>query len=469
MSGLPRSFIKKISGAIGKDNIVTEASGRWAYGYDNSRKHQLPDAVVFPSSDDQVKAIIQVCNEFNVPLIARGSGTNTAGGTVPLNQGVVLSLEKMTKVIEIDADNRFIRVQPGITNRAVQRAVAGYGLFWPPDPTSADICTVGGNLAMNASGPHSLKYGSTREHVLGLTAYTGTGDRLQTGVLTTKGVVGYDLVRLLVGSEGTLGVITEATLKLTPLPQTRATLQMVYGDIHSASQAISAIMRQPITPSVLEFMDASAINIVRDHADMVINMDAGALLMIEVEGQTDTIDSLVDSVVNSAGKDRLIETKKAKTADETKQLWAMRKALSPALRKIAPNKLNEDIVVPISRIPDLIKGLEAISRRHNIPIVNFGHAGNGNIHVNLLYDSQDPEQGHNAEPCLSDVFDLVLGLNGTLSGEHGIGQEKRGFISREIDPIALTLMWQIKRQFDPKSLMNPGKIFPPEYWPPTPD
>ena len=463
MSALDKAFLNRLAKLAGKKNLITDPGERWTYGYDNSRKHSLPDAVVFPEIHEQVRDIVLLCNDYEVPIVARGSGTNTAGGTVPVKHGLIISLERMNRVIAFDPDNRFIKVQTGITNRAVQDAVATSGLFWPPDPTSAEICTVGGNLAMNAAGPRTLKYGSTRENVLGLRAITGKGTEINVGVITTKGVVGYDFVRLLIGSEGTLAIITEATLKLVPTPQTRNTLRLIYKDIHSASAAVRAIMRQPVTPSVLEFMDTAAINIVRDYSDVAIPGDAGALLMIEVEGTPDSISESSKAVSAAAHNDGLIEITRADNQNAIQQLWAMRKALSPALRKIAPNKVNEDVVVPITAIPALIEGLEKLSIDYKIPIVNFGHAGNGNIHVNLLFDSQNPEQASNAAPCLSAVFDLVLNLGGTLSGEHGIGQEKREFVSREIDADTLALMWQIKQQFDPKGLLNPGKVFPPEY------
>ena len=469
MGGPPRSFIKSIADSVGTRNIVTDPAECWTYGYDNSRKHAPPDAVVFPDNPSQIKTIVLLCNDFGIPLIARGSGTNTAGGTVPLEGGLVLSMERMNAVIQFDPDNRFIRVQTGITNHAVQQAVSGHGLFWAPDPTSANICTVGGNLAMNAAGPRTLKYGSTRDNVLGLKAITGSGKEINTGVTTTKGVVGYDLVRLLIGSEGTLGIITEATLKLLPVPQTRHTLQATYNDIQSASNAVANIMKQPITPSVLEFMDTAAIDITRNYSDVSIPTEVGALLMIEVDGTQSSIDEATEIIGQAARNDGLIDIVHSQTKEKTDQLWLMRKALSPALRKIAPNKVNEDIVVPVTHIPALLEGLDKLSKQYQIPIVNFGHAGNGNIHVNLLYDSQDPAQSSNAEPCLSGVFDLVLGLDGTLSGEHGIGKEKREFIDREIDSSTLELMWQIKQQFDPRGILNPGKIFPAEFWRRRPD
>jgi D-lactate dehydrogenase len=274
--------------------------------------------------------------------------------------------------------------------------------------------------------------------------------------------VGFDFTRLLVGSEGTLAVITEATLKLTPLPAARRTLQAVYRDIASATQAVVAIMAQPTTPSALEFMDRASIDMIRDYSESMLPRDAGALLMIELDGSETALASAATGVTRAATNNGLLSIVAADKPQESAALWATRKALSPALRTIAPNKLNEDVVVPVSRIPELIHGLTALSREHGIPIVNFGHAGNGNIHVNLLYDTQDPAQERNALPCLSRVFDLVLALGGTLSGEHGIGLAKRDYLARAIDPATLALMRAIKRQFDPTGILNPGKIFPPE-------
>jgi D-lactate dehydrogenase len=308
----------------------------------------------------------------------------------------------------VDPANRFMRVESGVTNQAVQETALTHGFFWAPDPTSSAFCTVGGNLALNAAGPRAIKYGTTRENVLGLRAVTGAGDEINTGVYTTKGVVGYDLTRLIIGSEGTLAVITEATLKLIPHPQAKRTLQAVYSNVDGATTAVSSIMAQPVIPCALEFIDKASIDMIRDFSKAELPDEAGALLMIEVDGSESGIDAAVDAVSRAAQNEGLVQLKAARTEAEVTALWATRKALSPALRKIAPNKLNEDIVVPVSRIPDLITGLEGLSQEFGIPIVNFGHAGNGNIHVNLLYDSQDEIQAKKAQPCLSKVFDLVL-------------------------------------------------------------
>lgn len=460
MISASRNFFNQLAQAVGSDNVLTEQADRWVYGYDNSRKHSEPDGVAFAVTHEQVLETVRLCNRHGIPLVVRGRGTGTTGSAIPLRGGLVLSLERMDRIIDIDPANRVVRVEPGAINQAVQETAATHGFFWPPDPTSSAFCTVGGNLALNAAGPRAVKYGTTRENVLGLQAVTGAGDTIHTGVYTTKGVVGYDLTRLIIGSEGTLAVITEATLKLTPEPETKRTLQAAYDNVRASAAAVSRIMAQPVTPCALEFMDGASIEIIRDYAEVDLPQHAGALLMIEVDGPAVSMDAAVEAVRHAADGPGLVQLKTAQTEKEVAALWATRKALSPALRKTAPNKLNEDIVVPVSRIPDLIDGLDRLSREFGIPIVNFGHAGNGNIHVNLLYDSQDSRQEQKARPCLSAVFDLVLQLGGTLSGEHGVGREKRDYINREIDPVTLDLMQRIKQQFDPNGILNPDKIFP---------
>jgi D-lactate dehydrogenase len=457
---LNQDFLAALQNGVGPANVLTDPADCWPYGYDNSRRHSPPEAVAFATSHEQVMAVVRLCCEHRVPLVARGRGTGTTGATVPLRGGVVLALERMDKILDVDVDNRVMVVQPGVTNQAVQQAAAAHGFFWPPDPTSAAFCTVGGNLAYNSAGPRAVKYGTPRENTLGLRAVTGSGAEIRTGVYTTKGVVGYDLTRLLIGSEGTLAVITEATLKLTPLPETKRLLQAVYSDMHSAARAVSRIMAQSVTPCALEFIDGRAIAMIRDYARTPLPEAAGALLMIEVDGQHAAIAAAVDSVSAAARGEGLIDITAAQTAEDTAALWATRKALSPALRTIAPKKINEDVVVPVSHIAELIGGLEALSQEFAVTIVNFGHAGNGNIHVNLLVNPDNPEEMHRAERCLERVFDLVLKLKGTLSGEHGVGIEKRDFIDREIAAPALELMRGIKELFDPQGILNPDKMFP---------
>jgi D-lactate dehydrogenase len=456
----PDPILSRLAAIVGPGQLLTDTADRLPYGYDNSRLQALPRAVVFATRHEQVVDIVRLCNTEHIPLVPRGRGTGTTGATVPLDNALVLSLERMDRILEVDPANRLMVVEPGVTNQAVQDAAAAHGFFWPPAPTSAAVCTLGGNLAYNSAGPRAVKYGTPRENTLGLRAVTGAGAEIRTGVRTTKGVVGYDLTRLLIGSEGTLAIITEATLKLTPLQPAMRTLRAVYRNMSAAAAAVSRIMAQPVVPCALEFIDGAAIDMVRGYADAALPEQAGAMLMIEVDGTADAIEAAADAISTAARGVDLVELSMARSAEEVAALWATRKALSPALRNIAPKKINEDVVVPVSRMAELIDGLQGLSQRHGIPIVNFGHAGNGNIHVNLLVNPDDPAQMQAAEPCLDQVFSLVLELGGTLSGEHGIGLVKRNFVARELDSASLALMRGIKHQFDPNHILNPGKGFP---------
>ena len=453
--------LQALSSISGSADLLSDAADCWSYGYDNSRRHQAPDAVVFPCDHETVQRIVQFCYRENIPLTPRGRGTGTTGATVPARGGLVLSMERMDRILDFDPANRTITVEPGVTNQAVQERAAEYGLFWAPDPTSAAFCTVGGNLAYNSAGPRAVKYGTPRENTLGLRAVSGAGETFRCGVRTTKGVVGYDLTRLLIGSEGTLAIITEAVLKLLPRPAAKGTMRAVYRDIESAAQAIAEIMGQPEVPCALEFIDAQAIAMIRHHSRADLPEQAGAMLIIEADGSPASLEQAIAAIHAAARNTGLVDFRSATSDKEIKALWDTRKALSPALRTVAPKKINEDVVVPVSSLPALITGLERLARRFGITIVNFGHAGNGNIHVNLLVDPDDARQMERAHTCLMQVFDLVLSLDGTLSGEHGVGLEKRDFIAREIGSEALQLMRRIKDQFDPRHILNPGKMLPP--------
>ena len=457
-SRLPAGFLERLAHIVGEDDVLSDPADRWPYSYDNSRRQSQPDAVAFPVSHEEVRDSVRLCNEFNVPLLARGLGSSTTGSAVPLAGGLVVALERMNRVLRFRPEDRLLVVESGITNTAAQNAAAEAGFFWGPAPTSAAYSTVGGNLACNAGGPSTVKYGTPRDNVLGLRMVTGAGEELHSGVYTTKGVMGYDLTRLVIGSEGTLAIITEATLKLTPKPEAVCTLRAVYSDMTSAAAAVSRIMAQAVTPCALEFMDHAAIEMIRSYAQTDLPYNAGALLLMEVDGLASQIEASVAAVKTAATGEGLVELRAARDKQETEALWAARRALSPALRKIAPKKINEDIAVPVSKMPELISRLQDISKRYGITNVNFGHAGNGNIHVNLLIDPDDVEQMKQAEPCLQEVFKLVLSLDGTLSGEHGVGLEKRPFMSLEFNAVQLDLMRKIKRQFDSKGCSRGRKI-----------
>ena len=451
--------ITRLREILGSGGLRTTVADRWAYSYDNSRRQRLPGAVAVPATQEQVRDIVNVCRDYGIPVCARGLGTGTAGAAVPPQDGLVISSEAMTG-ISIDAANRVAVVQPGATNGAVQRAAARHGFFWPPDPTSADYSTIGGNLACNAAGPRAVKYGTPRENTLGLRAVSGAGDELRTGCYTTKGVVGYDLTRLIIGSEGTLAIVTEATLKLTPLPEQVRVIRLLFDSVVGAAAAVSRLMAQPVVPRALEFADSGALDLIRAYSAAAIAPTARAMLMVEAEGSARSVDDNVAALIEAAGGSGLIEARAATSDAEGAELWRARKALSPALRTIAPKKINEDVVVPVSEMASFIGHLGELSARYDIPIVCFGHAGNGNIHVNLLIDPDNQKQMTGAQACLQEVFAAVIERRGTLSGEHGIGYDKKEFVGIEIEPATLALMRRIKAQFDPDGILNPGKLFP---------
>ena len=454
---LSAEFLVQARKIVGEANLFTDPVDCYAYAYDNSRKIFPPEAVAFALNTDQVRDLILLCNQYRVPLTPRGRGTGTAGGSLAEKGGLVLSLERMRKIIRVDPANRVIVAEPGVLNQEIQEAARQHGFFWPPDPSSSAYCSIGGNLATCAAGPHAVKYGVTRDHVLGLKAVTGKGEIIKAGCYTTKGVVGYDLTRLIIGSEGTLAVITEATLKLTPLPQAVGGITAHYADIAHCAKAISAIMAQAHIPSALEFLDSAALDLIRGRHPAMLPENSRAMLIIEVDGGESEIAESAHAIRQACRNDGLIT---AGTTADPGALWAVRKALSPLLRDIAPKKINEDIVVPVSMLPELLQGLGNLSRKYRVANVNFGHAGNGNIHVNLLVNPDDADEIQRAEACLDEVFSLVLALGGTLSGEHGVGREKRAYVGREIDSPTMALMQRIKRTFDPNGILNPGKLFP---------
>lgn len=457
---LPADVLAQLRAVLMPDALLTEPSDCLAYAYDNSRRMAQPQAVVFARSHDEVAAVVQICHQHRIALTARGRGTNTTGATVPLMGGVVLSLERMSRILSVSPGDRLLVCEAGTLNSEVQREAAKHGLFWAPDPTSAAYSTVGGNLACGAGGPRAVKYGTARDAVLGLKAVTGDGRTLKTGATTTKSVVGYDFTRLLIGSEGTLSIITEATLKLLPKPTHSRLLRACYTDVHAAAEAVARLMNQPATPSALEFMDGDAVQLAENYRATGIPAGTGALLLIEADGDAATLPAAVAAIETAARGRGLVELRTASDAAEAETLWACRKALSPSLRQLAPKKVNEDVAVPVTRLPELIDGIAALSRQHGLRIVCFGHAGNGNIHVNILANPDDPAQMAAIENCLHAVFRLVLALEGTLSGEHGVGIDKRNYVGWEIAADTLALMQAVKTQFDPHGILNPGKALP---------
>lgn len=458
---LSESALTAFHSALGADRVFVDSPTCALYAQDETPKHVEPDAVLFPTCHDEVAALVRVAFEHRIALTPRGAGSGNVGGALPSPHSAVVSFECMRRVLEFDPANRLIVVEPGVVTDEIDRLARTAGLFYPPDPGSSAYCLIGGNLAMNAAGPRAVKYGVTRDYVLGLRAVTGDGREIRTGCRTTKGVTGYDLTRLLVGSEGTLALITEATLKLLPAPQAVATLRLCYASNRDALDAVNRVMGQPVIPSALEFMDRRAIDAIRP-TGAADDLPPGtqALLMVEADGAADDVPRQIAALEQALAGAGLLDLRSGFTRDAITLLWTARKSLSRAVKRIAPLKINEDVVVPVSRLADFVAFLDLVAHTHRLAIVSFGHAGNGNLHVNLMVHPDDRDEMTRAHTALDAIMNQVLALGGTLSGEHGIGTEKRRFVAREIDSATLNLMRGIKQQFDPQHLLNPGKLFP---------
>jgi D-lactate dehydrogenase (quinone) len=458
---LPERALAAFRSALGTDRVFDDTATRARYASDETPRQVEPDAVLFPASHDDVAALARIAFEHRIALTPRGAGSGNVGGALPSPGSVVVSFECMRRVLEFDPVNRLIVVEPGVVTDDVNRIARGAGLFYPPDPGSGAYCRIGGNLAMNAGGPRAVKYGVTRDFVLGLRAVTGSGQEIRTGCRTTKGVTGYDLTRLLIGSGGTLALITEATLKLLPAPEAVATLRLCFDSSRAATDAIARVMRQSVTPCALEFMDRHAIHAILP-TGAADDLPAGtqALLMVEADGAASDLPRQIAALDQALAGPGLLQSRAGFAADEIAALWAARRSLSNAVKQIAPLKINEDVVVPVSRLPEFVDFLDSQASASHLPIVSFGHAGNGNLHVNLMVHPDDADEMARAHACHERIMHKVLELGGTLSGEHGIGTEKRRFVPLEIDPPTLALMRAIKQQFDPLGLLNPGKLFP---------
>lgn len=457
---MDRSLFAAFEAVLARGSVLTSAADCLAYGYDNSAYRQNPAMVLLPASSAQVQAIVMLARDYKLPLTARGRGTNTTGASVPVQGGAVVSFERMNRFVAINPGDRTAVVEPGVLNGDLQAALAPHRLFWPPDPTSAPFCSIGGNIACNAGGPRAVKYGATRDNVLALKAVTGTGELVEFGSGTSKNAMGFDLSRLLIGSEGTLALVVEATLKLSPKPAATGLLRALYVDVESAALAVSRLMGQPEIPSMLEFMDATALRLARDVGGADIP-PAGALLLIEADGDADHLPTRIRRLQSAAEGAGLLACHVADGAAEQAQLLSARKVLSPALRTLASGKINEDVVVPVSQVPALVRFVELLGAEQGLPIVSFGHIGNGNVHVNILFEKSDAEQTRRAGHCAERLFAEAIRLGGALSGEHGIGLAKRDFMELAHSPATLDAMRGIKKLFDPDGILNPGKTLPP--------
>lgn len=443
---------------VGEENVSDDMMDLVSYSSDASEHRHRPDGAVWPVNTLQVSRILKLANRHLFPVIPRGAGTGFAGGAVPQKGGIVLDLSRMNKIANISIDDRLVVVEPGVVYADLAAALDPYGFFFPPDPASGRAATLGGNVATNAGGLKGAKYGTTRDYVLGLEVVLPNGDILRTGSSCMKCVSGYDLTRLFVGSEGTLGIVTEITLKIHPKPVAIAACSAAFETLEMAGEAISAVMRSGIIPSALEMLD--------DQCILALNRDGGlklpevaAVVLAEADGHTSGEAAYqIDKVIDVFKEHNATCIERAESQEELSRLWTARKSIGGILFRISYNMLAEDVTVPISKVPKMLKGIQAISKQHNVLIATLGHLGDGNLHPNIIFDGRNPEETSRVEKAVKDLFKLCTEMNGTITGEHGIGLAKAPFMTLEHSPVAMRVMRSIKRLFDPNNILNPGKM-----------
>ena len=446
---------------VGRDGVLVTPEDLAAYSYDGTFAEGTPAAVVLPRSTGQTAEVVKIAAENRIPVIARGMGSGLAAGSIPVRAGgIVVSFTRMNRIVEIDAANSTVRAEAGVVTADLQAEVEKLGLFYPPDPSSIRHSTIGGNIACNAGGPRCLKYGVTGNYVLGLTVVLADGRILETGGKPIKDVTGYNLTGLFTSSEGTLGLITGALLRLVARPRWAKTALCEFDSVHDASRAVNAVLAEGIVPASLELMDRTAIECIEEAMHIGLDTGVEASLTLETDGADE---QTVTREAEAAGR-ICLETgarsvKVARTEEERAGLWRARRSISPSLARKAPNKLGEDITVPRSAIPGVVRELREISARHGLPIVIFGHAGDGNLHPNILFDKRKPGEWEKVERMVGEVFAAALAAGGTLSGEHGVGVLKRPYFERALGPVSVEVQRRIKQALDPLNILNPGKMF----------
>jgi glycolate oxidase len=458
---LAPAILDRLRAAVGAGQVRVDPEACRAYGVDALKRGHAADAVVTPGSTREVAAVALVCHETLTPLVPRGGGTGYTGGAVPVHGGVVLSLERMNRILEIDEGNLLAVVQPNVITGDLQDAVEKVGLFYPPDPASLRQSVIGGNVAECAGGPRAFKYGVTKKYVLGLEAVLPTGHVIRTGGKVVKSVVGYDLTQLLVGSEGTLAILTEIVLRLIPKPPVQATLRATFADVPAAVDAVTRLVRARVIPAALELVDGECLAAVSQFLGgrSLAPAGTGALLLIEVDGLAEQVTAESELVLRACRDAGATEILRAADAAERDELWRVRRELSPSLRVISPLKFNHDVVVPKARVPELFDLVEQIRRRYSLRIPCFGHVGDGNIHVNIMVSPDDAAEASRAHEAERVLFEGVVRMEGSISGEHGIGFAKAAYLGLELTPETIAIMRAVKAAFDPRGILNPGKVF----------
>jgi glycolate oxidase len=456
-----REFTERIGKILPASCLLDRPEDLLTYSYDSQAEERLPELVATPLSTAQVSNVLALCNEYEVPVTPRGAGSGTTGGSVPLRGGLVLSLHRMNRILEIDTANFTAHVEPGVLTADLHKAVEAVGLFYPPDPASMAFSTIGGNIAENAGGMRAVKYGCTAAYVMGLEVVLADGAVISAGSKCMKDVVGFNLSPLFIGSEGMLGIVTGAVLRLLPLPETKQTARIAFRELHDAARAVNSILQRGIIPITMEFMDNTTINSVEAYLRMGLPTAAGGILLVEVDGSPTQVEENMARMETLCRGLSPLEYVVARTPEEQNLLWKARRSIPASLFRIRPFRFNEDIVVPRSGIPDMVLRIQEISARFELPICAFGHAGDGNIHVNVLFGNESGEK-ERAHRAVDAVFRAAVELEGRITGEHGVGLTKKRYLPLNVDAAGLRLMKRLKSVLDPKGILNPGKMFPDE-------
>jgi glycolate oxidase len=457
---IKESIVTEFQKIVGKENALTSPEALKAYSYDGTTSwiHE-PDIVLFPTSAKEISAIMKIANAEKIPVTPRGGGTNVSGGSVPIEGGIVICFTKMNKIVKIDKENLTATVEPGVVLMDLNMALGREGLFFPPDPQSFLGATMGGIIAENAGGPACVKYGVTKQYILGLEVVLANGDIVNLGGRTLKNVVGYDLMHIFISSEGTLGIIAKAELKLNPLPKARKTIMAVYADVAVAGESVYRVLENGVIPDKIEFLDNWVINRIEEMMPMGLPKDADAVLLFECDGIPEAVEKEVEQIVEITKKYGAVDVRVARDQAEADRYWLARRAGFAAVFGKAPTVLAEDVTVPRNKMPDLIRKCKEVAKKYNLEITVLGHAGDGNLHPSILTDINNKEAYDRALKGLDEIIGATVELGGVLSGEHGIGLEKQKFFRRVIDPNIINMMKGVKQLFDPNNIMNPGKIW----------
>ena len=457
---MEKKHIQFFENLVGKENVYSDKAHLLAYSYDATRVTYEPDLVIFPRDEKDVQNILKYCNDFGIILTPRGAGSGFTGGALPANGGVVLAFEKhMNKILEIDMQNMVAVVEPGVINMDLQKAVSEKGLFYPPDPASQDYSSIGGNVAENAGGMRAAKYGITKDYVMALRAVLPSGEVIQAGKKTIKDVAGYNVAGILIASEGTLGVITQITLKLITKPKLKKTAMGVFSTVEEAMNAVYKTMASGVTPVAMEFLDNLTIKAVEQKFNKGLPTDAGAILITDVDGNLEEdIETQLLTIKKVFSENGSTFFKIAKDENESNELWFARRNASQSISIYGSKKLNEDITVPRSKLPQLLEKIEKISKKYNVNTPCFGHTGDGNVHTNVMIDGKNEDELKRGYEAIEEIFKATVELGGTLSGEHGIGLSKAPYMKLAFSEAELNLFKAIKKAFDPNNILNPFKM-----------